>query len=90
MADRITRDFSIDIVRYAKSDLLNAFSNELPGLLVPARSLEEMDKFLPGAIKELLEAQGAQDIHVDVKVEPPDLPEEFISHRRKAHVTLSS
>ena len=41
----VTRDFVIEIVRYAKTNLLMAFSNDLPGLLVPARSEEQLDQW---------------------------------------------
>jgi hypothetical protein len=70
----VIRDFTIEIVRYAKTDLLMAFSNELPGLLVPARGEEELDRRLIGAICEILEAQGAINISVTVKSEPSELP----------------
>jgi hypothetical protein len=74
MAGTVTRDFTVEIVRYVKSDLLMAFSAELPGLLVPARSEEQLDQRLPGAIRELLEAQGNTDITLTLESEPPQLP----------------
>jgi hypothetical protein len=58
MTEHVTRNFTIQILRYQDSDLLAAFSDDLPGLLVPARSHEELDERLPRAVKELLEAQG--------------------------------
>jgi hypothetical protein len=48
--------FAIQILRRKDSDLLTAFSDDLPGLLVPARNREELDERLPRAIKQLLEA----------------------------------
>jgi hypothetical protein len=79
----VIRDFTIEIVRYAKSDLLMAFSNELPGLLVPARGEEELDQRLIGAICELLEAQGAINIFVTLKREPTELPSDLIPSRSR-------
>jgi hypothetical protein len=88
MADPITRDFTIEIVRYAKSDLLMAFSADLPGLLVPARGEAQLDQRLSGAIRELLEAQGATNILLTLESEPPKLPPDFIPSRFKAHASL--
>jgi hypothetical protein len=84
----VTRDFTIEIVRYAKTDLLMAFSNELPGLLVAARGEEQLDQRLIGAVRELLEAQGATNICVSLKSEPSDLPSDFIPSRFRAHASL--
>jgi hypothetical protein len=88
MASTVTRDFTVEIVRYVKSDLLMAFSADLPGLLVPARSEEQLDQRLPGAIRELLEAQGNTEISLTLESEPPQLPPDFIPSRFKAHASL--
>jgi len=84
----VTRDFVIEIVRYAKTNLLMAFSNDLPGLLVPARSEEQLDQRLLGAIRELLEAQGATNIALTLTNEPSELPSDFIPSRFKARASM--
>ena len=84
----VIRDFTIEIVRYAKTDLLMAFSNELPGLLVPARGETQLDQRLEGAIRELLEAQGATNVSLTLRSEPSELPPEFIPSRYKARASL--
>lgn len=84
----VIRDFVIEIVRYTKTNLLMAFSNDLPGLLVPARGEEELDQRLVGAIRELLEAQGATNISLTLNGEPSDLPSDFIPSRFKARASL--
>jgi hypothetical protein len=84
----VKRDFVIEIVRYAKTDLLMAFSNDLPGLLVPARSEEQLDQRLAGAIQELLEAQGATNVSLTLNSEPSELPSEFIPSRFKAQASM--
>jgi Domain of unknown function (DUF1902) len=90
MTERVTRDFTIQILRYQDSDLLTAFSDDLPGLLVPARSHAELDERLPRAVKELLEAQGGTDVSVDLEDAPAGSPKGFVSFSRKAHATLAA
>jgi uncharacterized protein DUF1902 len=89
MTEHVTRDFTIQILRYKDSDLLTAFSDDLPGLLVPARSHEELDERLPRAVKELLEAQGETDVSVVLEDAPAGSPKGFVSFARKAHATLA-
>jgi len=42
----------------AKNGLIAAFSDDLTGLLVVGRTIEEIEGKLPGAIREILEAEG--------------------------------
>lgn len=42
----------------AKNGLIGAFSDDLAGLLVIGRTIDEIETKLPGAIREILEAEG--------------------------------
>lgn len=42
----------------AKNGLIAAFSDDLAGLLVVGRTIDELETKLPGAIREILEAEG--------------------------------
>jgi hypothetical protein len=59
---RTNETIDIVLLRHAKSDLLVAYSDDVPGLLVSGRSEAEIDEKLPGAIREILEAQGNTNI----------------------------
>lgn len=61
-----TRTIDVQIVKRRDSDLLIAISGDLPGLMVPGRSDQEVVSKLPDAIREILEAQGNKAIGRDV------------------------
>ena len=42
----------------ARTGLMAAFSDDLPGLLVIGKTIQELEEKLPGALREILEAQG--------------------------------
>lgn len=42
----------------ARTGLMAAFSDDLPGLLVVGKTIQELEDKLPGAMREILEAQG--------------------------------
>jgi len=52
------RIISVNVRAVGSNDLLVAYSPELKGLYVHARSARELDERIPGAIQELLEAEG--------------------------------
>jgi hypothetical protein len=85
---RTTKMFDIDIVRYNKSNLLMAFSQDIPGLLVSGRSETEIDEKLPGAIREILEAEGNTNISIQIRPEPDNLPAEFSARKFRANISL--
>jgi hypothetical protein len=85
---RITKTIDIEVLRHGKSDLLMAFSQALPGLLVSGRSQSEIDDKLPGAIRQLLEAEGNENITVTVQPDPNDLPPAFTTPKFKANISL--
>lgn len=65
-----TKSITISTVQYRGSDLLMAFSDDLPGLLVPGRTQDELKRKLPDAIREIFEAQGCQVISVTTTWDP--------------------
>ena len=62
----------VQFLRNKDTGLLIAMSDDLKGLMVPARSMEEMDVFLPEAIKELMEANGQSLEGVVIAAEADD------------------
>ena len=77
-ARNMTRQIRIMILRHRKTDLLMAISDDLRGLMVPARSEEDILAKLPAAIQELLEAGGHSAVSVDPVREDPNFPADFI------------
>jgi len=79
MGQRIGQVLEIRVVtaQHKSTDLLMAYSDDLPGLLVPGRSHEEIREKLPEAIKEILEANGNRVARVEANDENSDLPENF-------------
>ena len=51
----VVRQIRITILQHRKTDLLMAISDDLRGLMVPARSEEALLAKLPAAIQEILE-----------------------------------
>lgn len=49
-----------------RSGLIASFSDDLPGLLVVGRDAREIEDKLPGAIREILEAQGHNVLSVSL------------------------
>jgi hypothetical protein len=86
----IRRDFRIQIASYAKSDLLIAYSDDLPGLLVTARSEEELARRVPLMARQILEAEGTTLIDVELEREPPSLPAGLTPFRFTAHASLAA
>lgn len=60
----------INLQRDLKTGLFAAISEDLPGLMTVAATIEEIERRLPSAVAQLVEAQyGAQ---VRVNIEPND------------------
>jgi hypothetical protein len=59
-----TIEIEIKVLEYRETGLLAAYSPDLKGLLVNARTERELSQKLPAAITELLEAQGNKVIDV--------------------------
>jgi hypothetical protein len=67
-----TEKMTIRIERriHRPTGLISAFSDDLKGLLVFGDTDSEIDKKLPGAIKEMLEAMGRNVVSVTAE-DPP-------------------
>ena len=68
----------ITVLQHRTTDLLMAVSYDLPGLMVPGRSHEELTAKLPAAIQELMEAEGYEVESVEMFGREWDLPQEFL------------
>jgi predicted RNase H-like HicB family nuclease len=67
----------VQLQRDTKSGLFAAVSDDLPGLMTVASTIEEVERRLPAAIAQLVEAQyGAL---VRVNVEPTEHEDRFAS-----------
>jgi len=79
------KQLSILVTPFRDADLLVAVCSEMSGLVVHARSLDELDAKLPGAIRELIEASGKKVLAVEtVRHDLPqadgfDIPRQCIS-----------
>jgi hypothetical protein len=69
----------IQILRHRDSDLLVAFSDDLPGLYVQGRSEEELARRIPIVMRDLLEAQGK--IVARIERGEDDTPDAFLLSR---------
>lgn len=77
MGDIVVEEIRIELSRHVGSDLMIAHSHELRGLMVPGRSLEEIDRKIVPAIRELLEARGLSVVSIDI-IERDASPSEFL------------
>lgn len=71
------RTVRIKVLQHKKTDLLLAMSDDLSGLMVPARSEKELMGKIPAAVQEILEAQGADVVSVEAVRDDPDFPKDF-------------
>lgn len=69
MQDRTIR---IRLLRHDKTGLFMAVSQDLKGLVVHGKSVEEIDERLPSIVRDLLEADGHSVANVEL-VEDVDL-----------------
>jgi hypothetical protein len=74
-----TWEIQVHLVENRKTGLLVALSDELKGLMVAARSEEQIEAELPDAIREILEASGYHVLSVTAEPGPRGLPPEFSS-----------
>ena len=74
----IEREVRLTVLQHRTTDLLMAVSCDLPGLMVPGRSAEELNAKLPAAIQELLEAEGHRVVSVEIAERDWNLPADFL------------
>lgn len=72
---------SVEIIKHRNSDLLMGISDDMKGLYVHGRSYEEVESRIPGAIREILEAEGKTNVQVlPVEDSPREaMPSSFVS-----------
>ncbi len=89
--EQVERQIRITVLEHRNTDLLMAISYDLPGLMVPGRSEEELAEKIPAAIQEILEAEGNKVLSVELMEPRADLPEDFIppAHIADAVVRLA-
>ena len=71
---------SVEIIEHRDTGLLVGMSEDMKGLYVHGRSLDEMERRIPLAIREILEAEGRKNVVVRPVDDARDLPPVFSSH----------
>lgn len=61
------RSIAVEVMQHKTTGLLVAQSEDLPGLMVAARTYEQLEREIPEAIKEVLEASGSKVVSVDTE-----------------------
>ena len=87
-ADINYREVRITTLTHQETNLMMAFSDDLPGLLVSGRSHEEIRQRIPGAITEMLEAQGEDVLSVEAAAET-GMPSGFSNRKFLARAKLA-
>lgn len=82
------RKINIVVKEHRKTHLLLATSVDLPGLMIAARSEEQLDREIPAAIREVLEAQGKIVLSVTAE-SPQGVSSGFIHRTIAAHAKLT-
>lgn len=72
-----TRTFDIDVIQHRKTGLLVAQCDDLKGLTVFGRSIDELERKVEPAVRELLEAQGIRVLSVEMH-DSEDVPAAFL------------
>jgi len=76
MRGKTAHRIEITIHEHRVTHLLVATSTNMPGLYVAARSVDQIRREIPEAIRELLEAEGRTVVSVTAD-EPPTRPDGF-------------
>jgi hypothetical protein len=84
------RTIRVHLVRNTTTGLLVAMSQDMKGLMVAARSEEQIEEELPGAIREILEAEGRRVLSVTAAPDPVGLPPGFSPFNMVASARLAS
>lgn len=58
------QQFKVDIIQHEKTGLLVATSDDLPGLYAHGRTMEDLEKAIAVAIKDILEAKTDRKVQV--------------------------
>lgn len=84
------RTIRVHLVRNTNTGLLVALSPDMKGLMVAARSEDQIESELSGAIRELLEAQGHRVLSVTAEPDPVGLPRGFSTASIVANARLAA
>ena len=83
------RSIAVEVIQHKTTGLLVAQSEDLPGLMVAARTYEQLEREIPEAIREILEASGKTVLSVDT--EPKSgISAKFVQRCVIAHARLSA
>lgn len=75
---RNSKTISVEIIEHRETGLLVGLSSDMAGLYVHGRSVEEVERRIPLAIKEILEAEGKNNVRV-VSLQEDAIPAPFAS-----------
>lgn len=87
---RFEKTISLTVQQHKNGRLIAAYSNDLPGLLVHAHSVEELNERVPVAIKALMEAQGAIVEYVHPVDDVQSVTPEFVSAKKAYQAKLAA
>lgn len=68
------RSILVRYQRHQKTGLLAAYSEDLKGLLVTARSFDELNEELPVVIEDLIQKRFGAEVHFKWREEEPVAP----------------
>jgi Domain of unknown function (DUF1902) len=86
----VRQRISIKIACDVDSGLLLAQSSDLPALMVPAQSLEEIQPRILQSIREILEFTGVRVVSVKFEDDEPHFPPGFLPAIRYAHTEIEA
>jgi len=86
------RIITVNIIKHKDTGLLLGTSEEIKGLYVHGRSLEELESRIPDAIREILEASGKKNVKVMAVEdgEPPVVTPSFHAARSSVKFALAA
>jgi Domain of unknown function (DUF1902) len=69
MAGPVRRTIRVQVLQHEKTGLLAAISPDLHGLVVHGHSHDELRERLPGAIRDMIEAEGDSVVDLVMRVD---------------------
>jgi Domain of unknown function (DUF1902) len=84
------RTINIQMLRHKETGLLIALSDEMKGLYVHARTMDDLLDRIPVAIRDILEADGFEVLDVSEIGPPPEAEAGFLPALRKFEASLGS
>lgn len=74
----LEKTITIKVIGHKTSGLLVAYSDELHGLVIHGRTIEELKEKSPAAVREILEAMGETVAGVEVRANDGPHLENFV------------